>query len=77
MGIFFIFMLFAALSTLIAVFENIIAITMELFTTSRRRAVMVNFVVILVLCIPCILGFNYWSDFHPLGGSSTILDLEA
>lgn len=75
-GIFFIFMLFAALSTLIAVFENIIAITMELFTTSRRRAVMVNFVVILVLCIPCILGFNYWSDIHPLGGSSTILDLE-
>ena len=75
-GLFFMFMLFAALSTLIAVFENIIAICMELFTTSRRRAVMINFVVILIFAMPCILGFNYWSDIHPLGGSSTILDLE-
>ena len=75
-GIFFVFMLFAALSTLIAVFENIIAIFMELFTTSRRRAVMINFCVIFVVSLPCILGFNYWSDIHPLGGSSTILDLE-
>ena len=75
-GFFFMFMLFAAMSTLIAVFENIIAITMELFTTSRRRAVMVNFVVILVISLPCILGFNYLSDFHPLGGSSSVLDLE-
>ena len=75
-GIFFVFMLFAALSTLIAVFENIIAIFMELFTTSRRRAVMINFCVIFVVSLPCILGFNYWSDIYPLGGSSTILDLE-
>lgn len=75
-GLFFMFMLFAALSTLIAVFENIIACSMELFTTSRRRAVMANFVVILLISIPCLFGFNYWSDFHPLGGSSTILDLE-
>lgn len=75
-GLFFTFMLFAAMSTLIAVFENIIAITMELFTTSRRRAVMGNFVTILIISIPCILGFNYWSDFHPLGGNSGILDLE-
>ena len=75
-GIFFVFMLFAALSTLIAVFENIIAIFMELFTTSRRRAVMINFCIIFVVSLPCILGFNYWSDIHPLGGSSTILDLE-
>lgn len=52
------FMLFAALSTLIAVFENIIAITMELFTTSRRRAVMGNFATILIIAIPCLLGFN-------------------
>ena len=75
-GIFFVFMLFAALSTLIAVFENIIAIFMELFTTSRRRAVMINFCIIFAVSLPCILGFNYWSDIHPLGGSSTILDLE-
>lgn len=75
-GLFFMFMLFAALSTLIAVFENIIAITMELFTTSRRRAVMWNFVVILVIALPCLFGFNILSDVHPLGGSSSILDLE-
>ena len=75
-GLFFMFMLFAALSTLIAVFENIIAITMEYFTTSRRRAVMINFVVILVIGMPCLFGFNYLSDVHPLGGNSTFLDLE-
>lgn len=75
-GLFFMFMLFAALSTLIAVFENIIAITMELFTTSRRRAVMGNFGVILLIALPCVFGFNLLSFIHPLGGESTILDLE-
>lgn len=75
-GIFFLFMLFAAISTLIAVFENIVAICMELFKTSRRRAVLGNFIFILILSIPCILGFNHLSDFHPLGKNSTILDLE-
>ena len=75
-GFFFMFMLFAALSTLIAVFENIIAISMELFTTSRRRAVLGNFVVILIIALPCVFGFNHLSFIHPLGGESTILDLE-
>ena len=75
-GFFFLFMFFAAISTLIAVFENIIAIGMELFNTSRRRAVMVNFVVILVISLPCLFGFNVLSDFHPFGGGSTLLDLE-
>ena len=74
--LFFLFMLFAALSTLIAVFENIIAITMEYFSTSRRRAVMINFVVIMAIGMPCLFGFNYLSDVHPLGGNSTFLDLE-
>ena len=75
-GTFFLFMLFAAISTLIAVFENIIAISMELFTTSRRRAVMINFVAILLIGLPCLFGFNHWSHIHPLGGNSTFLDLE-
>ena len=75
-GTFFLFMLFAAISTLIAVFENIVAITMELFTTSRRRSVMINFVIIKVIGLPCLFGFNYLSDVHPLGGNSTFLDLE-
>lgn len=73
-GIFFLFMLFAALSTLIAVFENIIAICMELFDISRVKSVVLNCVVILLLGIPCTLGYNIWSDVHPLGGESTILD---
>lgn len=75
-GLFFLFMTFAALSTVVAVFENIIAISMELFTTSRRRAVVGNFLIVLVISLPCLFGFNYLSDVHPLGGSSTFLDLE-
>ncbi|MDO4675495.1 sodium-dependent transporter [Anaerobiospirillum succiniciproducens] len=75
-GLFFLFMLFAALSTLIAVFENIIAISMELFSTSRRRAVMGNFAAILIIGLPCLFGFNLLSWIQPLGEGSTILDLE-
>ncbi len=73
-GLFFLFMLFAAVSTLIAVFENIIAITMEMFALSRIKAVLINCCVILLLGLPCMFGYNYLSDIHPLGGSSTILD---
>ena len=68
------FMLFAAVSTLIAVFENIIAISMEIFGVSRIKAVVANCVVIVLLGLPCLLGYNVLSDVHPLGGSSTILD---
>lgn len=75
-SLFFVFMLFAALSTLIAVFESIISITMDVFSISRVKAVIGNFLVITIMSIPCILGFNVWSDFHPLGGNSTILDLQ-
>ena len=75
-GIFFLFMLFAAVSTLIAVFENIIAISMEVFNISRLKSVLFNFIVVVLLCLPCLYGYNYLSDIHPLGGSSTILDLE-
>ncbi len=75
-GLFFLFMAFASLSTLIAVFENIIAICMEVFKTSRRKSVTYNFLIILAISLPCLLGFNYLSDVHPLGGSSSFLDLE-
>lgn len=75
-GLFFTFMFFAAMSTAIAVFENIIAMGMELLGISRARSVALNAVLVTVLCLPCILGFNVLADFHPLGGSSTILDLE-
>ena len=65
--LFFIFMSFAALSTVIGVFENIIAFTMDQWNVSRRRAVAINAVGIIVLSIPCILGFNLWSGFQVPG----------
>ncbi|MCK0525738.1 MULTISPECIES: sodium-dependent transporter [unclassified Anaerobiospirillum] len=74
--LFFLFMLFAALSTLIAVFESIISMTMDLFTISRVKAVIYNFAIITVMSIPCILGFNVLKDFHPLGGQTVIMDLQ-
>ncbi len=73
-GIFFMFMLFAAVSTLIAVFENIIAICMEIFEISRAKSVFCNCIAIILLGLPCMLGYNILSDVHPMGGSSTILD---
>ena len=60
--LFFVFMSFAALSTVIAVFENIIAFAMDRNGWSRKKAVIVNIVLVLVLSIPCTLGFNVWSN---------------
>ena len=75
-SLFFVFMSFAALSTVIAVFENIISFGMDKWGWSRKKAAAVNLALILALSMPCILGYNLWSGFHPLGGSSTILDFE-
>ena len=74
--LFFLFMTFAALSTVIAVFENIIACNMELFHISRKKASILNFFVLAIGSMPCVLGFNVFSNIHPLGESSTILDFE-
>lgn len=75
-SLFFIFMLFAALSTVIAVFENIIAWWMDLKGWNRKKAVLVNCPLMLLLAIPCVLGFNVLSGVQPLGDGSTIMDLE-
>lgn len=75
-SLFFLFMTFAAFSTIIAVFENIISFAMDLTGCSRKKAVAVNLVVILVFSMPCVLGFNLWSGFQPLGSGSNVLDLE-
>ncbi len=75
-GLFFLFMAFAALSTIIAVFENIISYWMDVKGWSRKKACQLNLVLILVLSIPCILGFNVLSSFQPLGPGTGILDLE-
>lgn len=74
--LFFVFMSFAALSTIIAVFENIISFAMDLWGWERKKAVVFNVILILILSMPCVLGFNIWSDFAPLGAGSTVQDLE-
>lgn len=74
--LFFLFMSFAALSTVIAVFENIISFAIDLWGWSRKKAVWVNFFLIIVLSLPCALGFNVWSNFAPLGEGTVIMDLE-
>ena len=73
---FFLFMSFAAFSTIIAVFQNIISFATDLTGCSVRKAVAWNIVAIIILSVPCVLGFNLWSGFAPLGEGSTVLDLE-
>ncbi len=74
--LFFIFMSFAALSTIIAVFENIISFGMDLFHWSRKKSVIIHLILLLVLSLPCALGFNILSFLQPLGAGTTIQDLE-
>ncbi|MDK2807700.1 MAG: neurotransmitter:Na+ symporter, family [Clostridiales bacterium] len=74
--LFFIFMTFAALSTVIAVFENIMAICMEIFDVSRKKAAIVNFCLLSILSIPAILGYNVLSHVQPIGAGSSIMGLE-
>ena len=75
-ALFFLFMSFAALSTVIAVFENIVACFMDRFGWSRKFSTVVMCVLVFGLSIPCALGFNTWSGFQPLGPGSGVLDLE-
>lgn len=75
-ALFFLFLSFAALSTIIAVFENIVSFGMDLWGWSRKKTVLVNIFAVILLSLPCVLGFNVLSSFHPLGGTSNILDLE-
>lgn len=75
-ALFFLFLTFAALSTIIAVFENIIAFDMDLFGWSRKKSVAVSAVLIILLSMPAVLGYNILSGIQPLGEGSTIMDLE-
>ena len=74
--LFFIFMSFAALSTVIAVFENIISYSADVWGMERRRATWLHAVGIWVCSLPCALGFNLLADFQPLGAGTCVLDLE-
>lgn len=74
--LFFIFLTFASFSTVMAVFENIISCTAELFNWSRRKSCIINCAAILVLSMPCILGFSVLKKIQPLGEGTNIMDLE-
>lgn len=73
--LFFLFMTFASFSTVIAVFENLLAGCIDNFGWTRKKAVLINGVLILILSLPCVLGYNVWSDLHLIGGRD-VLDSE-
>ncbi len=75
-SLFFLFLIFAALSTIIAVFENIVSIGMDSFGWSRRKSSIINLFAVALLSLPCALGFNVLSFIQPFGEGSTIQDLE-
>lgn len=74
--LFFIFMTFASLSTVIAVFENIIVMCMENWNISRKKSVMINIPLMIILSMPAVLGFNVLSSIQPLGEGTNLFDLE-
>lgn len=74
--LFFLFMSFAAASTVIAVFQNIVSFATDLTGCSVKKAVFANMAAVIVLSMPCVLGFNVWSFIAPFGEGSTVLDLE-
>ena len=75
-SLFFIFMTFAAFSTVLAVFENIMACIMDLTGWNRGKTGLVCGIALFVLSLPCLLGFNVWSAFKPLGPDTGVMDLE-
>lgn len=74
-SLFFLFMTFASFSTVIAVFENIMSFCMDMFGISRRKAALINCIIILIASLPCVLGYNLWSGLHLIGGRD-VLDSE-
>jgi len=76
-SIFFLFMCCAAISTVIAVFENIVSIVCDHFNISRAKSCIINGAIMLILVLPCIFGFSHLSKtFNPLGAGTTVQDLE-
>ncbi len=74
--LFFLFMVFAAISTLVAVFENILSFGMDLWGWSRKKSCVINVIAVILFSLPCALGFNLLSGIAPFGEGSTIMDLE-
>ena len=74
-SLFFLFMTFASFSTVIAVFENIMSFAVDMFGWSRNKTAIINCIIILIASLPCVLGYNVWSDLHLIGGRD-VLDSE-
>ncbi len=74
-ALFFLFMTFASFSTVIAVFENLLAGCIDNFGWSRKKASIINCVFVLAASLPCVLGYNVWSSLHLIGGRD-VLDSE-
>lgn len=74
-SLFFLFMTFASFSTVIAVFENIMSFAMDMFGWSRNKTAIINCIIILIASLPCVLGYNVWSNLHLIGGRD-VLDSE-
>lgn len=75
-ALFFLFLSFAALSTMIGVFENVQAFLMDLWGMKRRTAGIINGLAVALMSAPCALGFNLWSHIQPLRAGNSIMDLE-
>ena len=73
--LFFLFMTFASFTTVIAVIENIMASCIDNFGWSRKKSAVINGVLIMIASLPCVLGYNIWSNLHPIGGRD-VLDSE-
>ena len=76
LSLFFLFLTFAAFTTIVAVFENIISFNIDMLGWSRKKSVLVSAVLVIVLSMPCVLGYNVWSGVQLLGEGSTILDFD-
>ena len=74
-SLFFLFMTFAAMSTVLAVFENIVSMVCELTNMRRGTACAVCCVAIFLLSVPCVLGYNVWGELRIIGGRD-VLDSE-
>ncbi len=75
-SLFFLFLTFAALSTMIGVFENDISFAIDIFKISRKKAALINGIVISIGSIPCALGFNLWQNAHLFKQGKCIMDIE-
>lgn len=74
--VFFLFLFFAAFSTMIGVFENLQSYMIDLRGTPRKKAGIINGIALSLLALPCALGFNVWSAFQPLRAGNSVMDLE-